>query len=106
MLPGIALGVIMGAVANALPLFEKTFHLQVVEDSLAEGVDAAQQRERAIFAGRDDSVEQNPFTAFSEIIFQLHDNRHGRPTLIDNLAAGCGLFQTLWYCTPDCAALE
>jgi hypothetical protein len=79
LLPCVALSIIPGAVTNALPLFEKTLHLQVIEDSLAKGIDAAQEWEGAIVAGRDYSMEQNPLTAFSEIIFKLDHNRHGTP---------------------------
>jgi hypothetical protein len=51
-------------------------------------------------------VEQNPFTALSEIIFELDDNRPGRPTLSDDLAADCGLFPALCCRIQQRAAFE
>jgi hypothetical protein len=42
LLPGLALGLVFGAIMHALPLHEKLLRLQVVEDRLAKGIDATQ----------------------------------------------------------------
>jgi hypothetical protein len=53
----------------------------VIEYGLAEGIDTAQQHEVGVARTCYDSVEDDPFTAFAEIIFELHYQRHREPSL-------------------------
>ena len=73
-MPGFRLGFVAGAIFDAIPFGEEGGHLQVIEDGLAEGVDAAEQWVGAIRVGGDNSVQHHPFAALAEIIFKF-DNQ-------------------------------
>jgi hypothetical protein len=69
--PGFPLGFVADAIFHLLPFPEKFPHLQVVEDRLAEGVDAAEQGERSVTVGGNHGVKYDPFAAFAEIVFEF-----------------------------------
>src|SRR5581483_4231172 len=76
LLPGFLLRIVLGAVLQARPFFDEAFHLKMVEDRLAKGIDAAKQREVPFIAGGNHVVKHYPIAALSQIIFQFYDERH------------------------------
>ena len=65
------------AILYPLPFLQELIGLQVIEDRLSEGIDAAQNGKIALVIRGDDSVQHHPFAAFTQIIFELDDERHG-----------------------------
>jgi len=62
--------------AGAIPFLQEGFHLQVIEYGLAKWINAAEQQEICMAGGGHHPVQQNPLTAFAEIVFQFHDQGH------------------------------
>jgi len=71
--PSLFLRFVAHAILDTLPFLKEKFHLKVIEDGLAEGIDAAEQDKFGIRGGGDHTIEDDPFAAFAEIVFQLYD---------------------------------
>ena len=74
--PGLPLGFVADAVFDQFPFAEKFAHLEVVENGLAEGIDAAEQGERSLAVGGNDGVKNDPFASFAEVIFEFDYQGH------------------------------
>jgi len=90
--PSFSLRFVADSIFDFLPLLQKFSHLQVIEDGFAEGVDAAEQGERPFAVGGNDGVKDDPFAAFTEIVFEFDYQGHtGR-----NVAVFGGVVQAGW----------
>ena len=69
-LPGFDLGIVAGAVASAIPFLEEGFHLEVIEDGFAEGINAREQNV-ILVGGGDDSVQNDPLAVLAQIVFEF-----------------------------------
>lgn len=73
--PGLHLGFVADSIFHVFPFPQKFMHLQVIEDGFAEGVDTAEQGERSRGVSGNQGVENHPFAAFAQIVFEF--NYHG-----------------------------
>ena len=70
--PCFHLRIVTDALFGPLPFLEERLHLQVIEHGLAEWIYAAQQHEVRVGRAGDHSVQDDPFAAFAQVIFEFH----------------------------------
>jgi len=54
---------------GAIPFAKESFHLKMIENGFAEGIDSFEQQEIGMVFGREHAVEHHPLGAFTEIVF-------------------------------------